>query len=344
MELYLFVIFILITCSFVRGKKVKTVCFYVCCMILLYIACFRDASVGFDHKSYIDASLGKELRDEDKAKIEIVWGWLNYVFARINIGPVFTIVTSLLSMVPLFAFVKKESKNSVFSLLLFILIPYGFCFFLTGIRQSLAAGIVVWAYYYLMNRKYIIASVLSILAIGIHASAFFVLLFLPIFFVDVKKMVFYALLAGSALIGFTFRYSIFDIFEVISPYVGFLSFYEGYGAYHVDDIMNTSGLLSVIVPPTVFAFLSVKYDSTNDFYTKLFCCGVIGTNFFANVPMIGRYFMYFTILQLVLVPNVFRKSTYLFKAGILLTIVYMMLYFYLFIPEATGTLKFKFFI
>ena len=299
--------------------------------------------MGIDHAGYIDSSLGKTVRFGDKERIEIVWTWMNSVFKWIDIGPLFTIITSLLTLVPIFRLISKESENKGLSLLLFLLIPYGYCFFLTGIRQSLAAAIVVWAFYYLTQKRYILTAILSIIACGIHASAILVFPFFAVCFINIKKYILIILLIASALVGFLNRYSFFDFLGDITQYVEILSMYEGYASYHEDDELNLFGLISVIVPSTVFGIVSVMYNNKDELYNKLYCCGVIGTNVFASVPMIGRYFMYFTILQIILVPDSYRRSPLLIRMGLLLTLVYMVLYFYIFIPEATETLDYKFF-
>lgn len=343
MELYIVLILLLAGCCLIENRKAKGVFFYICCAYFLVLACFRDASVGIDHTGYIRASLGLETRFEEKARIEIVWGFLNTILKRIQIAPLFTIVTSLLTLIPLFAIIKKESPNKFFSLLLFLLIPYGFCFSLTGIRQSISAVILLWAFYFLSRRKFIHTAILILVSVGIHVSSLAGLIAIPFIFIKIEKKIFYILILASAAIGFIFQYNIYDLLGAITPFVEFLSFYEGYGTYHADEMMNINGLISVIVPPTVFALLAVKDDRVDNLYVKLFCVGVIGTNIFANVPMIGRYFMYFTLFQILLVPYSFKKSKFMYKVGILVTIAYMLLYFYLFIPEATETLKYKFF-
>jgi transmembrane protein EpsG len=343
MGLYVILIILFVIACFEKKRKTKELYFLLCCAILLFLACFRAASVGVDHADYIDVSLGRAYRFEEKVGVEIVWGWINSVLSKLQVRPLFTITTSLLMLVPLFMFIKKESSNKVFSLLLFLLIPTGYCFFLTGIRQSIATAFLLWSFYFVVNKRYVYALIPFILVAGIHASVFFVILFLPLIFINVKEKILYALLVVSALTGFLYRLSIFDVFSFITPYVGHLSYYEGYGSYHADEMMNLNGLISVIVPSTIFAIVAIKYGSCKDLYLKLYCCGVIGTNFFANVPMIGRYFMYFTILQIILIPNIFPRCSRIAKVGIILTISYMVLLFLLYIPSSTGTDQYKFF-
>lgn len=337
MVLYLIIIFFLILGSFIREAKAKGGYFFIACLFLVVVSCFRGSTVGIDHSEYIYRALGKGFTEEERANIEIVWGGLNSIFKELQSGELFTFVTSLLSLIPLFLFIKKESTYRILSLLLFIIIPYGFCFFQTGIRQSMATAFIIWAYYFLIQKEYLFTAVFTLLAVGIHASAFFVLPFFLLGSLNLRNTIFYIVLIISALFGFVFKYNIFDLFERISPYVQFLSYYEYYGNYHADDVLNINGLISVIVPPTIFSLVSLRYGKTNDYYTKLFCWGVVGTNVFASVPMIGRYFMYFTILQVILLPNVFRRCPIIIRYGLILTIAYMLLYFFMFVPVATGT-------
>jgi hypothetical protein len=343
MGIYVAIVSLLVLCTLFVDKKHEDLFFYACCLILVLIACLRDSTVGNDHSVYIYQALGNDFRDEDRTSIEVVWGALNKIFKYFHSGSLFTVITSLLTMLPLFAYIKRESDLKLQSLFLFVIISFGFCFFMTGIRQSLATVIILWSFYFIVDKKFIQALVMFLLAIGIHASAIFVLAFLPLCLLNIRNFVFYILLIGSAVVGFIFRYNFFDVFQIFSQHFEFLSFYEFYSTYHADDVLNTNGLISVIVPQTIFAITSVKYGASKELYKKLFVFGVIGTNVFASMPMIGRYFMYFTILQVVLVPKVFQRSPLIIKMGILLTYIYMLMYFFLVIPEATGVDKYKFF-
>lgn len=341
MLIYFLIFFLLLVLCLINYRKHSHILYVVGCALLIIVAGLRDISVGNDLEAYVLQFLEIINRTGDKVSIEIIWGILNDSLRVISDDVRwFIFSTSFLSLFPLFLFIFKNSKQPSFSLLLFFIIQIGFCFYMTGLRQSLAMSLTVWAFYFFENKKYIFSSVFLALAVGIHASAIFCLPFLFLPKVDIKKNISVIILAISVLLGFIFRLDIFAFFKQFLFLFSSFNFYEGYSDYYREMIPNFFGLFFAIVPLSVFAYFGITKQ--DDYFSRVLFYGTILNNVFASTPQLPRYFMYFTIFQIIVIPNIYKKLSNINKTVVLFAIL-VLIYYFFGVPYITGTTPYKFY-
>jgi len=343
MGIYYLIFFILVLLCVADYRKRKPIYFIIGGMLLFIIAGFRNFEIGTDLEAYLSYFITNTTKSSEGANIELVWAFLNRVLYSIsNNEQWFIFATSILTLFPIFFFISKESKQPLFSLLLLFLIQNGFCFFMTGIRQSMALSVVIWAFYFFKDKKYLISVGLIVLATGIHATAIFCLLYFAFSFLKIGKRSLKIVLLFSVAVGFLFRIDFFSIFDKLSLIFTAFSFYGSYSDYYSEMIPNFMGLLFTIVPQSIFAYYAVDRDSDN-FYTKLFLWGTMLTNFFASTPQIPRFFIYLVIFQIIVIPNNFKQLSMSKKVIILSTVLLLVVYFFYAVPGVTGTDNYHFY-
>lgn len=130
---------------------------YGICFFLLIISCFRAESVGIDLVNYKDAFY----RWGQLSFVELIHitnsdiGFVFYNWTLGNIWPdirFFIICSSIITLIPIYATVKRHSRNCFMSLYLYV------CMGCLGesfniIRQAIALGIIFYCYRYVVEKK-----------------------------------------------------------------------------------------------------------------------------------------------------------------------------------------------
>lgn len=310
MTFYLIILVIILGLCFLNHHNPHKYYTYIGFILLFLVSAFRAEEVGTDLQGYVKNFMSGYTYTGLKGELE--WGYAaltEFLLLYSDKSAWYIIATSILTLIPLFFFIHKNSLNPVFSLLIFFIIINGFGFFLTGIRQSIALVITLWGYHLFDNKKIVYAVALILLASTVHASALFCLLFLLASLavnVNIKKTL-YAVLMISIIIGFIARVDIFDMLPVLGKLPGYadvVKSYSYYTDYSRNVLPNFNGLFLTIIPTSLFAFLAIKYNATS-VYSKLLYIGAVLTNVFASTPTIPRYFIYGTFLQIIIIPTLF---------------------------------------
>lgn len=347
MGIYLYSLIALLGLSYVYRYNPNKYYSHIGFFIIFIIAAFRSEEMGNDLQRYVHRFILDDVQGGIKGDLEWGYSLLSSVLWQYSDTPSWYIVaTSILTLVPLYFFLTKNSHNPVFSLLFFFILINGFGFFMTGIRQSIALVVTLWAFYLFENKKYIYSIGLILLASTIHSSALFCLLFLlaSVIIIENKKRTLYLILLLSVITGFIARVDIFELLPLLGKLPGFSNItemYSGYSDYHRNALPNFNGLFMTIVPTSIFAFLAIKYIPKS-IYSKLLYIGAVLTNIFASTPSIPRYFIYGTFFQILIIPSIFRflKNEEKF---IVIVIVSLLVYYFLFISlEINGIDNYSF--
>ncbi|MFA9414320.1 EpsG family protein [Streptococcus sp. E29BA] len=165
-----------------RYAKIGTIYLsdFFCLIILVVIVGIRTNS-GSDYYNYLLAfksidSWFYSLREIVDARFQNGLYTLMYVIKKINPSEVvFFIFYGLLNYIPVFYMIRKYSKHAVLSLMSWIFL--GFFLMSTNIlKQSLAMSLILLAFHQWQSKKYIIFSILSILACWFHLSSLAVII------------------------------------------------------------------------------------------------------------------------------------------------------------------------
>jgi len=285
---YLLSVFLLVG-AFVNSKRQKPFMFFSF-VVLFVLSGFRDSSVGTDTAAYEELFL--HLSKGGTIIQEVGWRFLNKVVIYFD-GEFqhVLMLSSLLTLIPIFYISKKYSLNPMLSIFLY----FAFYIYLQSFnitRQTLAVSVIFMAYPFLLNRKPLFFILLVCLASAFHLTA---LICLPLIFVDKipdKKLIYLALMAFSMII------SVF-LSDLIIRYLSRIIGYE-----HYLDIFGIEELAVgyYLVVLNAF-FLFVLFTARNrGLLFKLFFIYVVLANLMVKVPFGYRLIYYFTVIQVLYLP------------------------------------------
>lgn len=167
--------------------RVVVVAFFV---VYILCVCFRDISVGVDTKNYA--------RYFDTG---LVLGWdLAYYYGGSEAGfallsdavalfgghELFFIVTGLISVTPIAVLYYRESENALLCCT-FFLISLLFEFFFSGVRQGLAIGIGIIAFFYVQKKRPLLFLLFVTIAAFMHSSAIVMLVIYPLYHARISQ-------------------------------------------------------------------------------------------------------------------------------------------------------------
>ena len=260
---------------------------------LLFLG-LRASYVGVDTYGYVFNFLHPESMNE---RWEPLFKLLNITLRSLtdNVS-VYLLVTAALSIIPISVVIYKYSEKPFFSWYVYICMYY-FSFNFSGIRQSIAAGFLALAFLAIMEKKYVTAVLMILVASGFHTSA---LIFLVAIFIRNHKwkMPEYFILAAVYAVIFVFRQQIFIFIISIA--------YEEYEV--VQTNAYTWMLLNVMLLLLLFMLSSrIRNDEILTFSLNLMavgCAFLLLTSVGDNVLRIANYF---TVFMTVAIPNALKK-------------------------------------
>lgn len=199
--------------------------------------------------------------------------------------------------------IYKESKNVLFSIIIFIALYYAFAFFL--LRQVIAMGIIVYSYKYIKQKKIIKFIITLIVASLFHGTALIFLIAYPICNYIKPGYKNYIAIGIAFIVG---RY-ILDILLKICSIIPMLNRYAysiENGFYSTDSAPSIWGLIMTVLILTVSYFFyrrSQKEDREINLLLNLSTLGSIFYCFSASIAEFYRIALYFSIFNMLLLPN-----------------------------------------
>lgn len=311
MEIYIF-LFICLSVVVYLSRRHQLENLHLISFILLFIVtAFRADTVGTDTSSYI-AMFKTQRYDVD---IEVGFqSFLNFVNLFTSNYTVFLLTVTSLQYVTLYRFIKLNSRDVPLSLFLFLSLGF-FFFYLSGMRQSIAISFFLLSLHYYLLRSYLVSLLLISIAGLFHIT---VLVFIPLMLiitnVKIGLRTVYVATCLSLLLGRTGMFDFQDLLNDFGIYdlfqgEGVLDRYKGYGDFGEDLVLSNFGFLRVALAPTLlFLYIFYKSKDKDDIYLKLYFLGVVLSNLMVSFPIGFRVAMYFSILQIIVIANVFSTS------------------------------------
>lgn len=305
----------------------------------IFIIGFRDTIVGTDTGGYIATFFDYQYRSWSYIFANPEGGKSNYgffIFEKImslispnNYIP-FLFVSTLITMIPLHSFLKKNSVNVFMSFIM--LMTFGILgFFMAGIKQSIAIAILLISYEKLKENNIKLFILFVFIACLFHNTAIVFLLILPIFKMKRKKKLFF-IIPILIIMALTMGQS---LFSVMLDFIG-----DSYGDQSAEgeySSVTLTGLymqLCVMIAVLIFAGNKLKQDKELSFWTSIYGVGLF---FQSMTPFMGEFFrlnMYFSIFGVVLLPraiqisNIDIKTIQIFKTIIYFVFICSITYFY----------------
>lgn len=176
-----------------NSKKNYTVMLGIFFLFLLLVSTFRNYTMGADYHWYVGAFLNDGSWNEEG--FTLVSKTAHIIFKSNYWG--LALIVDVCYLLPMYYFTKKFCKNEYILLvmLIFVLNPYLYIqSTFNVIRQSMACGFLIIAYYMLKKKKYWIFIVFSFIAASMHdVVKYFIVILLIVSIVKWKSKIFFYL-------------------------------------------------------------------------------------------------------------------------------------------------------
>lgn len=234
-----------------------------------------------------------------------------------NYENVYFLVIAFIQCYFLIKFYRKYSTNFVVSFFLFIVSADYISWMFNGMRQFTAVSITLFAFKFILKRRYIPAIITVLIASSIHQSA---LLLIPFIFVVQGKawnkktllFIFGVIIAVTFVGEFT---GVLDAMLEETQYSGALFSTELAG----DDGTNVFRVI-VYAVPTILSLIGLKYikEANNPVINICVNMSIVSVGFyvisiFTSGILLGRLPVYFSLYNYILLPweieNMFTKDS-----------------------------------
>lgn len=159
-------------------------------LIYLFLLCSRDISIGVDTKNYVKTFEILHRVDWKTAFIlgngEVGFVFLEKLVAFLGGERLFISVVAIITVFPVLYLYRNEAEGSMICIS-FFLISLLFEMFFSGMRQGIAIGLAVPAYYMVKKRRKISFILIVVLACLFHKSAILIALLYPIYYAKITK-------------------------------------------------------------------------------------------------------------------------------------------------------------
>ena len=311
----------------VKNKKIYMIIAFI---ILGGVAAIRSSSVGTDTDQFtLFFCIVQErtiLDVVNSIRYEVGFVVLCKVLGFITTSPqILIIVTSIFINGVITLFIYKESKDVVFSIILYIALNYYFSY-MNIMRQALAISIILLGYILFLKKNKKILFILSVmLASAFHTTAILVVAIL--FFKDIKyKMSHYIITVITSLIAFLLAPQLFMLASRLL---------NSYSVYVNSVFYESNYFVAVFIFLINFTMLTVSFFSNrkeNRRLSKLLIISsiaVISSAIGIRITLLGRMANYFNIYNIVLLPNAIQNNTNKItrKSVYLLALIFSVAYF-----------------
>lgn len=260
-------------------------------------------------------------------EIENVWGEIGYTYLNKFVA-LFTsdyawifVLTSIIFIYFVFKAIYKESDNIPFSIFLLVTMGYYFCF-MNGIRQMLAASILMYSIPFVKQRNFKKFIICIIFATLFHTSS---LLFVPVYFLTSEKISNGFMLISTIIIFATSNLIASLLLKIVS-----LTKYAWY--LNSEYIAERSGFIMILINVMILIFaLFFNKNKKNDIYIKIQWIAVLTMTFIGKIPAAHRLLFIFGMPGIILIPNVIasrdnRKERFILS--FIIVILYLLYFIY----------------
>ena len=315
-----------------KGRKaLSIICFS---LLFLFCAC-RNFNVGVDTSHYMylyDSDVLYRYRGE----------YLYYVLSVLMRNLQFTKESYLFCMtfliyVPYLILFLKKSYNAALSILLFIVAVNGYYFeSFNIIRQAIATPYLLWAYVNLSERKYLASALFFIIAGGFHASTW---IYLPMAFWALYKDFSFKSVFVCVLSSLLFAFFVSNI-QIMAHFVSNLfsglgvfglEKYSMYGKYRLDLERNMNGLITLLLPHSVFVLLFWNC-LRRGLLIKIYFLGVVALNLLSSLPTAYRMTYGLIAVEMLLIPCVYTKGSKVDKKCLCIYLFLLLCYWFYHLP------------
>lgn len=296
---YLVLIFLLF--GTILNERYQKLYIIVSFIVLFILAGFRSSVVGTDTPDY--EVYYYRILSGGGIPTEIGWSLLNQLVVYLKGDFQFILIlSSLLTLFPLYYIFKKYSYNPMLALFLY----YSLYIYLQSfnlIRQIIAVSFCLLAMIYLIKNKKLYFILIVIIASTIHISALFCLPLLFVNKINFKNHLYLILILTSLIVGVLFGE------KILSLGGGMLGFDR-----YIDRFDEESGIGITVFLINLLAVFIIFTTKIRNTHFKLFFAYIIINNLLVNIPFSYRIIYYFSIIQVLYLPYYVQNNTLKHKA------------------------------
>ena len=278
-------------------KKIDEKTILVFFSVYIALLCLRGSSVGVDVKGYIN-NYFYAFKNYSWLEIvafkndELAFSALTKIISVIFSSPqIYLSIIAIASVGPIMYLYKREVKGALLCCS-FFLISLVFEFFFSGLRQAVAIGLMVPAFYYAKNKKIVPFILLVAFAMTFHLSAAIILLVYPVYHAKITVKWLWFVVPIMALI-YIYNIQVFNFLLLFSGE----KYYAKYGTWGLGTT-NQYGLLILFVLITIYCFIFLDEEQANEEdigYRNLLLLATL-IQFFAPLHFIVSRLNYYFIL------------------------------------------------
>ena len=237
----------------------------------------------------------------------------------------FLFIVALMSIIPIAVLYYKKSENVILTIALFMVVA-PFSMFFSGLRQSIAMGIIIFAFKYIQDKKVIKYIICVIIAMYFHKSAMFCLIFYPVYHAKITKKWLYIIIP-TMIITYVFNKQIFSfLLHIYNPiYEDNYGFVTSTGQYSI---------LILLILFIIYCFVFPDKNKINKEFMGLRNMLILSTMFQLFVPInpIVMRMNYYTLLFVpILIPKVinigYKKDYGILQLSVIIMSIFFFVYF-----------------
>lgn len=331
-------ILILLLNAITRNKHI----YYFSLFSLTLLVALRDETIGTDTEQYILMYEHFENASYNGWP-EPLYAYSMIFFNRIGANfHVFQWFIALLTTLFFHLGIKKCSKNPFYSL--FCLYSLFFIFYLMNInRQIIAVSIVFYALTFLYEKRKIPFAIFVLIAATFHYASLITFGMLLALKIKGRRNLYTIGILFSLILGFIINETILG--ALLGPYSNYLNSTEhGFrtGARTLQALMLSTYFSSL----ALLIIITIKKIFIDNFWIKVFVCGIILNNLTMKLDLGLRIVMFYTIAQLIVYNLYIHNNNIKQKFFIFCTInTFMLIYFFfLFFTGSAGIFPYKTFL
>ena len=302
-------------------------------VVYMFLLCFRATSVGIDTKNYIyryfEPFQNMRWREVFQYRAdELGFSLFVKIIATVTSNAqIFIIATALVSVIPVMILYRNESREAAVCCA-FFMISLLFEFFFSGMRQGVALGLTVPAYYFTKQKKIIPFLLIVALAATFHVSAVMILFIYPIYHAKITGKWLWVVVPIMGLIYYYNRVIFTLLFEAFGG-----KYFEKYST--LTGTTNQYGLLTLFVLISVYSVVMMDEELADKddigFRNILFLATAM--QFFAPLHNIASRLNYYYILFIpIAITRTNEKCKHMFwqiaKVASWVMTVYFVYYFF----------------
>ena len=237
----------------------------------------------------------------------------NYILSLfVGNGQLYLLISTFISLFPLYYLIKRYSYNPPLSILLFFLFGIYQIYFV-ALRQILGLAILLWGMIYVLEgrqKKWFVFILLSVSSYMVHrasiiaAIVFFICYYIPL----LSRKWAYFFIISSCSLGFLLNW--IDVYKILFLVSGMQLDFIHADTYLQWSLKDATGYFGILVK-TLVALYIFKYITecrVNHWFVKIYLVSVVLMNIFYSVQMFSRFNLPFSVFSIIVFTWAFGQK------------------------------------